>query len=665
MFLMMFIHGIDWRNSLAISEKINEARADKVFKGDHRYLSTVQGRISDLNNPKEIPFSLNFPAENKEVYGIVDAEDASHSFVCEDFFDAYETMKKFIGPGNNVLFFNNKPMKPEDYKKAEQEVGPRYINFISENGQDFVAFSEYEGKFNINEDGLGDINKDVNVPNINNTSISPALSSVLASTNDKENDEDLFQNIPDLDQKILKQYLNGMDKNNRSFFSRAEKANFLNKWKQKNLIKEFSLKEEIDHKSFEYSYSIIRPELSVWKQEHQEIEPITFAFQKMNNTKIFAAIEETSSSDKHSKIRVHWLEGFEDFIEATRYLNSYVGPGIYISLNGLGINDKDEEWELYYYNKDDEGWKMLGAKLGMRKPIELDEINKSKREFETGIKWEGMRRYTIYADEWAKNGLFIFHGSKWVEVPRKEYIEHSHQPEENLKADILTLLYKTENGKFHHDFYNSFNDFADIYRFIDERAGPGIFIYMDAIVIDKTEEEEQPIGNYPSHRYPNHWIVIQSIDGDKAKTFEFQRGGKNSPVKEHITESNLPSFSTQEFSRNKDSEQIEFEHLLNLIKDPTDRQWIKASIDPKLSMKKQIRQLENYIEYIRGISLSLKESFGLSSSFGTSKVRQYKKISETEINQLYQSNNLKSLIDKEIIDDQKNLYKIEEIRNIW
>lgn len=431
---------------------INEAKADKFFKGDHRYLSTVKAVRGSFVKSKQIPFSLNFPAENKGVFGVVDTKDGSYSYDCTDFFDAYETLKRFIGPGNNIVFFNNKPMFSDDYKKAEQEVGPQEVRFVSEDGQDFIAFTEENELFF--EDGLGDINKDIettSISNNNNTKISPALSSVLASANSQENDDDLFQHIPDLDQKILKQYLNGMDKNNRSFFSRAEKANFLNKWKQKNLMKE-----NIETAVHRYSYSIIRKEFNVWAQNHREISPITFEFRKPDISKIYAAIEEfeepndvqkiidfNNSLDKgqyynkksinNLPVKVRFLNGFDDFESATRYVNSYTGPGIYIAINGIGLDEKGDRWELYYYNKDDEGWKMLGRKT------------------------------------------------------------------------------------------------------------------------------------------------------------------------HHILENKFPSFSTQEFS--KDPEQIEFEHLLSLVKDPTDRQWIKASIDPKLPMKKQIRQLEKYIEYIRNISL--------------------------------------------------------------
>ena len=42
--------------------------------------------------------------------------------------------------------------------------------------------------------------------NIKEVSISPSLSSVL--TPEKEEDSDLFMNIPDMDANILKQYMN-------------------------------------------------------------------------------------------------------------------------------------------------------------------------------------------------------------------------------------------------------------------------------------------------------------------------------------------------------------------------------------------------------------------------------------------------------------------------
>lgn len=49
--------------------------------------------------------------------------------------------------------------------------------------------------------------------------------------------------------------------------------------------------------------------------------------------------------------------------------------------------------------------------------------------------------------------------------------------------------------------------------------------------------------------------------------------------------------------------EVEFQRLLSLIKDPIDRKWILASIDPKLSLKQKIKRLEHYIEYLGGYAL--------------------------------------------------------------
>ena len=72
---------------------------------------------------------------------------------------------------------------------------------------------------------------------------------------------------------------------------------------------------------------------------------------------------------------------------------------------------------------------------------------------------------------------------------------------------------------------------------------------------------------------------------------------KEKNIQEDIEEISTPVFSLKNF--NKDPEEVEYEHLLSLIKDPLDRRWILASIDERLPIKKKIKQLEQFIQYLK------------------------------------------------------------------
>lgn len=146
--------------------------------------------LSDINKNqslnKEISFSLDFPSEYKDIYAWVDTNEYSQRYDFEDFYEAYENLKRFIGPGVNIEFLNNYSMRDEDYRRAEKEPGPQRVRYLSNDGEDFRTFISNEG--------------------IEETSISPSLSSVLIPP--KEEDSDLYMNIPEMDANILKQYMN-------------------------------------------------------------------------------------------------------------------------------------------------------------------------------------------------------------------------------------------------------------------------------------------------------------------------------------------------------------------------------------------------------------------------------------------------------------------------
>ena len=83
----------------------------------------------------------------------------------------------------------------------------------------------------------------------------------------------------------------------------------------------------------------------------------------------------------------------------------------------------------------------------------------------------------------------------------------------------------------------------------------------------------------------------------RAEKQQFLNKWKEKNIQEDIEEISTPVFSLKNF--NKDPEEVEYEHLLSLIKDPLDRRWILASIDQRLPIRKKIKQLEQYIQYLK------------------------------------------------------------------
>lgn len=85
---------------------------------------------------------------------------------------------------------------------------------------------------------------------------------------------------------------------------------------------------------------------------------------------------------------------------------------------------------------------------------------------------------------------------------------------------------------------------------------------------------------------------------NKWKEKNVQEGlNENLEKTKEIDEVSTPVFSLKNF--NKDPEEVEYEHLLSLIKDPMDKKWILASIDERLPIKKRIKQLEQFIQYLK------------------------------------------------------------------
>ena len=191
------------------NKNIEEMKMGKRFFRNNTYLSNIDRYEVGYS---EIPFSLDFPSEYKDIYSWVDTNEYSQEYNFDDFYEAYENLKRFIGPGVNIEFTNNKLMYKEDYTRArENRAGPYQVYYVSNDGEDFRTY--------IHNDEYRKLKDQFDIKEV---SISPSLSSVL--TPEKEEDSDLFMNIPDMDANILKQYMNGSDESRKTIFFKSRKT---------------------------------------------------------------------------------------------------------------------------------------------------------------------------------------------------------------------------------------------------------------------------------------------------------------------------------------------------------------------------------------------------------------------------------------------------------
>ena len=201
------------------NKNIEEMKMGKRFFRNNTYLSNIDRYELGY---REIPFSLDFPSEYKDIYSWVDTNEYSQQYDFDDFYEAYNNLKNHIGPGVNVEFVNNYLMYEEDYTRAQKEPGPRQVHYVSNDGENFRTY--------IHNDEYRTF-KDQFDKDIKEVSVSPSLSSAL--TPEKEEDSDLYRNIPDMDANILKQYMNGSDETRKTIFLKSRKTTIFEQMERK------------------------------------------------------------------------------------------------------------------------------------------------------------------------------------------------------------------------------------------------------------------------------------------------------------------------------------------------------------------------------------------------------------------------------------------------